>query len=98
MPRKCPYCGGAMYVNYSDPKKNGLQQIGVTHKVIRRRLQCDDCDRKMTTYEIDAQDLENIRNTLHDIRKRARLSSTVMGRLETAIKNCKKDLKRVNDN
>lgn len=98
MPRKCPYCGGALYVNYSEQKRNGLQQIGVTHKIIRRRLQCDDCGRKMTTYEIEAQDLISIRETLHDIKKKARLSSTVMGRLETAIKNCKKDLSRINDN
>ena len=98
MPRKCPYCGGPMYVTASEPKRCGLQQIGITHKVIRRRLQCDDCERKMTTYEIDAQDLISIRETLHSIRKKARLSITVMGRLETAIRNCKKDLSRINDN
>ena len=97
--RKCPYCGAKeLYVKYSEPKHNGLQQIGVTHKVIRRRLMCENCGEKITTYEIEAQDLTKIRDTLHKIRKKARLSSTVMGRLETAIRHCREDLKRVNDN
>lgn len=87
-----------MYVNYSYPKYSGLEQIGISHKVIVRRLQCDDCDRKMTSYEIDAQDITSIREKLRDIKKKARLSGTVMGRLETSIKNCKKDLKRIYDN
>lgn len=98
VPRKCPFCGGPMYVNYSDHKNDGLRQIGVKHKVIRRRLQCDECEKKLTTYEIQAQDLREIRDTLHDIRKRARLSTTVLGKLETALRNCKKDLKEINDN
>lgn len=96
MPRKCPNCGKKeLYVMYSEPKHNGLQQIGVKGKVIRRRLECENCWERFTTYEIDAEDLTNIRDTLHKIKKKARLSMTVMGRLETAIKNCKKDLARV---
>ncbi len=97
MPRKCPNCGAReLYVMYSEPKHNGLKQIGVTGKVIRRRLQCENCWEKFTTYEIDAKDLTNIRDTLHTIRKKARLSKTVMGRLKTAIGHCQEDLDRIN--
>ena len=98
MPRKCPKCGvKELYVMYSEPKHSGLQQIGVKSKVIRRRLECENCGERFTTYEIDAQDLTRIRDTLHTIKKKARLSMTVMGRLQTAIRHCKEDLARVAD-
>ena len=87
-----------MYVNYSDHKNDGLRNLGITHKVIRRRLQCDDCERKLTTYEIQAQDLRRIKDALKDIRRRARLSATALGKFETALKNCKKDLQQINGN
>ena len=94
--RRCPKCGAKeLYVINTEPKPCGLQQIGVKSKVIRRRLECENCWERFTTYEIAAEDLTRIRDTLHTIKKKARLSMTVMGRLETAIKNCKKDMARV---
>lgn len=105
--RKCPNCGKqTLYVYGSERRDCGMertrltkmQDIGIKHRVIRRRLECDECGHKVITYEIEQEDLDNIRKKLHDIRKKARLSSSVMGRLETAIKHCREDLKRVNDN
>lgn len=95
--RRCPKCGeAALYVQYSDHKKDGLQHLGINHRVIRRRLGCEECGHMVTTYEIEAEDLRGIRDTLYDIRRKARLSKTIMGKLKTAIQNCQKGLEEIN--
>ena len=97
MPRKCPKCGEReMYVQHNDNKRDGLQRIGITSSVRRRYCMCENCGHKMTTYEIEAQDLRNIRDTLLAIRRKARLSKTVMGKLKTAIGHCQEDLDKIN--
>lgn len=98
IPRKCPKCGGKMYVNYSDPKKDGLDQLGAKEKVIRRRLECDDCGEKITTYEITAKDLHVIKDTKHELARKNRKMRTVLGQYERAMKRCSDALRDIYDN
>lgn len=94
--RKCPMCGKhTLYVNSSDHKYDGMKKIGITHKIIRRYLECDECGYKTTTYEIEAQDLRNIRNAYHDTIKKARKIHSVMGRLKTATGHCQDDMEKI---
>ena len=94
--RRCPNCHKMeMYVIGTYLRERGLPSIGINHAVRRRRLECENCGKRFTTYEVDERDIENIKNELHGVKKRARLSMTVMGRLETAIRHCKEDLVRV---
>ncbi len=94
--RRCPECGKQeMYVIASYPRKQGLPSIGIHHMVRRRRLECENCGHRCTTYELEEGDINNLRGMLMKIRKKARLSKSVMGRLETAIRRCRADLERV---
>ena len=96
--RKCPNCGSKMYVNYTDPKKDGLDRLGVHDKVIRRRIECDNCGLKMTTYEISADALKQLKKARHETIMGAKKIETVLGIYETANRNCRSKLRKIHDN
>lgn len=98
-PRRCPKCGGNVYVVHSEPRYDGLDRLGIHDKIIRRRLECDNCGERYTSYEITAEALAVLKEARKETDRRARKLKTILGVFETAIKNCKKKIEDVyNDN
>ena len=94
--RRCMKCGAQKaYVIASYPLKRGIRTLGITHMVRRRRVECENCGERFTTYEIDERDIANIKAKINAGIKKARLTMTVMNRLKRAVEKGNEDLIRI---
>lgn len=87
--RKCPKCGGKMYVVDSE-KASKAGNLNLEHEYRRRRLCCSKCRFRMNTYELEQEDFRRwVRN--------AKEANLMYARIDGALQSIQKHIRNWQD-